>query len=157
MSSILNSINLFISISFLVFSFSFSNSLILFLSIKKTKNSLEEISIKYNSNISFIEKCEQQKITIEKLIQENKEIKNEIEIFHKKNLAEKLSNFRRENKHMTQIPQQIDKPDILFGLNEYKEINKSSKSTRFHSIKKLKSCNSSPDLPDILHPLTEDF
>ena len=71
--------------------------------------------------------------------------------------AEKLSNFRRENKHMTQIPQQVDKPDILFGISEYKEINKSSKSTRFHSIKKLKSCNSSPDLPDVLVPLTEDF
>ena len=95
---------------------------------KKTKNSLEEISIKYNSHISFIEKCEQQKITIEKLIQENKEIKNEIEIFHKKNLEEKLSNLTNdlnnkisENKNLKEFIRQKE-DEIEKNINDIKSL-----------------------------------
>ena len=67
--------------------------------------------------------------------------------------AERLFNVRKNHKHMTQIQYHIDKPDILFGLNEYKEarIKKS-----FHSIKKLSSSNSIPDEPDTLEPIIED-
>ena len=67
--------------------------------------------------------------------------------------AQKLLNFRREHKHMTQIPQHIDQPDVLLGLNEYKETRLKK---GFHSIKKLTSFNSIPDLPDTIEPLNED-
>ena len=67
--------------------------------------------------------------------------------------AQKLLNFRREHKHMTQIPQHIDQPDILLGLEEYKEARLKK---GFHSIKKLTSFNSIPDLPDTIEPINED-
>ena len=64
---------------------------------------------------------------------------------------EKLLNIRKGRKHMTQLPRQIDQPDILFGLNEYKRFH----ITNFHNLKKLCS-NPIPDLPDTLEPITED-
>ena len=67
--------------------------------------------------------------------------------------AEKLTNFRKPNKHMTELPHQLDKPDILLGLNEYKEIRE---KRIFHSIKKLTNFKSIPDAPDTLEPINED-
>ena len=67
--------------------------------------------------------------------------------------AQKLLNFRRGNKHMTQIPHHIDQPDVLLGLNEYKETRLRK---GFHSIKELTSFKSIPDLPDTIEPINED-
>ena len=62
----------------------------------------------------------------------------------------KLLNGRQRKKHMTQIPQQ-DVPDVLLGMNEYKEVNIPRK---FHSIKKpISSFNQ--DLPDSLEPVND--
>ena len=61
---------------------------------------------------------------------------------------EKLLNFRKEHKHMTQLPKQIDKPDTLLGLNEFGKFP----IKRFHSIKKL-NYYPIPDLPDNLEPI----
>ena len=69
------------------------------------------------------------------------------------NETERLTNFRGENKHMTQMPKQTDKPDILLGLGEYKEVNQPK---RFHNVKKLKSSHTVPDLPDTLSPITDN-
>ena len=66
---------------------------------------------------------------------------------------EKLTSFRKEV-GMSKISQNIDKPDTLFGLNEYKEVKKPK---TFHSIKKLRNCNSVIDLPDTFEPLKEDY
>ena len=67
--------------------------------------------------------------------------------------SEKLLNIRKRHRHMTQIPHQIDKPDILFGLNEYKE---PSQKKFFHPIKRLSSSKLALDLPDTLEPIIED-
>ena len=67
--------------------------------------------------------------------------------------VEKLTNYRKKQKHMTQLPQQIDKPDTLFGLDEYKEV---LPQNCFHSIKKLTSNDVIPDLPDTLDPIDEN-
>ena len=67
--------------------------------------------------------------------------------------VEKLTNYRKKQKHMTQLPQQIDKPDTLFGLDEYKEV---LPQNCFHSIKKLTSTDVIPDLPDTLDPIDEN-
>ena len=62
----------------------------------------------------------------------------------------KLLNGRKRKKHMTQIPQQ-DVPDILLGMNEYKEVNIPRK---FHNIKKpISSLNQ--DMPDSLEPIND--
>ena len=76
--------------------------------------------------------------------------KNNSDVFK----AEKLSSFRKQPRHMSQISNQVDRPDILLGLNEYKKVNKSN---RFHNIKKLKSNNFSQDLPDTFEPLKGDY
>ena len=68
--------------------------------------------------------------------------------------AEKLTNFRKSKKHMSQLPPDIDKPDVLFGQNEIKEVKPYK---RFHSIKKLTSSKSSPDFPDTLAPIEKDY
>ena len=69
--------------------------------------------------------------------------------------AQKLSsNIRKAYRHMTQLPQQLDQPDILLGLNEYKETRLQQK--RFHTIKKVTNSDSIPDLPDTLEPLSEN-
>ena len=74
---------------------------------------------------------------------------NNLELFK----DEKLLNIRKD-KRMSQIQKNIDKPDTLFGLNEYKQPKKGK--TSFHSIKKLRNTQSSMDLPDTLEPLKED-
>ena len=67
--------------------------------------------------------------------------------------VEKLTNFRKPYKHMTQLPQQLDRPDVLLGLNEYKEIHPQN---RFHTIKKLNSSSSIHDMPDTLDPIKDN-
>ena len=67
---------------------------------------------------------------------------------------EKLSNFRKEPKHTSQKQYPVDQPDVLFGINEFKEL---SKKNRFHSVRKLKSNNFSQDLPDTFEPLYGDY
>ena len=64
---------------------------------------------------------------------------------------EKLLNIRKSRKHMTQLPSQNDQPDILLGLNEYKQFQLKS----FHKLRKICS-NPIPDLPDTLEPIKED-
>jgi len=67
--------------------------------------------------------------------------------------AEKLTNFRKPYKHMTQLPQQLDRPDVLFGLNEYKEVHPQN---LFHNIKKLNNSSSIHDIPDTLDPIKDN-
>ena len=64
---------------------------------------------------------------------------------------EKLLNIRKDRKHMTQLFRQNDNPDILLGLNEYKQFQ----IKNFHNLRKLCS-NPIPDIPDILEPIKED-
>ena len=65
---------------------------------------------------------------------------------------EKLLNPRKARKHMTQISHQ-DKPDVLFGINEYKEVRAPK---RFHSIRKLSSTSQVQDVPDTLEPILDE-
>ena len=67
--------------------------------------------------------------------------------------SEKLTNFRKPHKHMTQLQKHIDMPDTLFGLDEYKE---SHPKKQFHSIKKANSSSSIADLPDSLEPINDN-
>ena len=67
---------------------------------KKTKNLLEDISIKYNSNISFSDKFEKQKIQLENLITENKDLKDKIKEIQKKKYEEKISNLEKDLKNI---------------------------------------------------------
>ena len=76
--------------------------------------------------------------------------KNNSDVFK----AEKLSSFRKQPRHMSQISTKVDRPDILLGLNEYKKV---TKSNRFHNVKKLKASNFSQDLPDTFEPLKGDY
>ncbi len=67
--------------------------------------------------------------------------------------SEKLTNFRKSHKHMTQLQKHIDMPDTLFGLDEYKEAHPQK---NFHSIKKANSSSSIADLPDSLEPINDN-
>ncbi len=68
--------------------------------------------------------------------------------------SEKLSNVRKNKKHMSQLENNIDLPDTLLGFNEYKEI-KIFKDT--HHARKLRASSLNPDLPDVLEPVNEIF
>ena len=80
---------------------------------KKTKLLLEDLSIKYNMNISFKDELEKQKKLIDKLKSENEEIKEEVEAKEKKlaeeknelnnkilSLEEELKNKEKEKKEI---------------------------------------------------------
>ena len=61
---------------------------------KKTKSLLEDISLKYNSNISFQDEIESLKIKIENLIKENEELKSKIEENQKSKLDENIDCYK---------------------------------------------------------------
>jgi hypothetical protein len=67
-------------------------------------------------------------------------------------VSEKLSNVRRTKKRMTQLEQNIDLPDKLLGIDEFKE-RITPKDT--HKFKQLRTTSLNPDLPDILEPINE--
>ena len=60
-------------------------------------------------------------------------------------------NARHARRHMTHIPE-TDRPDVLFGIDEYKEARN---TRRFHSIRKFSATSSVPDVPDILEPIID--
>ena len=53
---------------------------------------------------------------------------------------------------MTQLEKNIDLPDTLLRLDEFKKINVPKNS---HVVKKLTSTSLNPDLPDVLEPIEE--
>ena len=67
-------------------------------------------------------------------------------------VSEKLTNVRRSKKRMTQLEQNIDLPDRLLGINEYKE-RKTPRDN--HKLKELRTTSLNPDLPDVLQPINE--
>ena len=68
-------------------------------------------------------------------------VKNDSDFFK----VEKAQNYRKTKKRMTQLPQNVDKPDVLLGIKEYKEIRE---QPNFHNIKKMSVVI--PDKPDII-------
>ena len=67
-------------------------------------------------------------------------------------ISEKISNVRKSKKRMSQLEQNIDLPDKLLGINEFKE-RITPKDT--HKFKQLRTTSLNPDLPDILEPINE--
>ena len=65
---------------------------------------------------------------------------------------EKLFNIRKNKKRMTQLEKNIDLPDTLLAMDEYKQIN-FQKDT--HISRKLRASCLNPDLPDFLEPVEE--
>ena len=90
---------------------------------KKTKNSLEEITLKYNSNISFVDKFETQKLELEKLVEENRDIKNKIEEKEKQlsNIENELKNISTENQELKDMIK-IKKDDMEKNIGEIKTL-----------------------------------
>ena len=111
-------------------------------------NSNENSSSSFIPEKNFVQRQRQRK---------SKTIRNEIpDILTKSNSSlkqpQKLLLGRSTKKRMTQLEKNIDLPDTLLGLNEYKEM-KFAKNN--HTIKKLRKSCYNPDLPDILEPVQE--
>ena len=117
---------------------------------KKTKLLLEDLSIKYNMNISFKDELEKQKKLIDELKTENEEIKKEVETKEKKlveeknvlnnkilSLEEELKNKEKENKEINnnthndtlKHKKEIEslKDQLKKEQNEKKELNEKNK------------------------------
>jgi hypothetical protein len=65
---------------------------------------------------------------------------------------EKLFNIRKSKKRMTQLEKNIDLPDTLLAMDEYKQMNF---QTDTHISRKLRASCLNPDLPDFLEPVEE--
>ena len=89
--------------------------------------------------------------------QKSKTIKNEVpdELINLNSSIKKqeqLFQGRKGKKRMTQLEKNIDLPDTLLRLDEFKKINVPKNS---HVVKKLTSTSLNPDLPDVLEPIEE--
>ena len=113
---------------------------------------------KINPSKSQLQK-DQNFIKRQKKFYKSKTIKDEIPdaLYNSNSMvrqSEKLSNVRKNKKHMSQLENNIDLPDTLLGFNEYKEI-KTFKDT--HYARKLRASSLNPDLPDVLEPINEIY
>ena len=94
---------------------------------KKTKNLLEDMSLKYNSNISFQGELEKQKIKINNLIIENENLRKRINENKEINLNENLSSLQNnisiKEKENYEIKEIIENK-IIDNEKYYMEINK---------------------------------
>ena len=111
---------------------------------------IEESNLKENNNnnYNFIsrQRCRKSKTIRNEnpdiLINQNESIKQ----------SQKLLQGRKSKKRMTQLEKNLDLPDTLLGLNEYKEFKFQKDS---HILRKLRTSCLNPDLPDVLEPIEE--
>ena len=104
---------------------------------KKTKMLLEDISLKYNTNISFQDELQKQKIKISNLISENEELKNKIEenqtIKLKENLSLLENNLKQKEKENNELKGLLDnkKNDIEKYLKDIKSLKEENLKLNF--------------------------
>ena len=104
---------------------------------KKTKMLLEDISLKYNTNISFQDELQKQKIKISNLISENEELKNKIEenqtIKLKENLSLLENNLKQKEKENNELKGILDnkKNDIEKYLKDIKSLKEENLKLNF--------------------------
>ena len=110
---------------------------------KKNKILFEDMSLKYNANISFRDEVEKLKIKIDNLILENEELKKQIDENNRNNLDEqnKKNNFENELKLKEEENNELKK------INNIIKIEQKNNEDQIKTLKE-KLLNSSKDLSD---------
>ena len=104
---------------------------------KKTKMLLEDISLKYNTNISFQDELQKQKIKITNLISKNEELRNKIEENQNIKLKEDLTllenNLKQKEKENNELKGLLDnkKNDIEKYLKDIKLLKEENLKLNF--------------------------